>query len=165
MKQAICSAKIHECAEIGNILNSSLNYIAGLDGGEKLLLHLFALSHKQNLAVADVSASVGVVLSDHELDLLTEILVQILLISIGYQACRDEYSYFINYYTESAGKDLCHLSCENFLIVVSFFDALVAAVSCQSLVGKKDLAVAVIDLDNLDFKLVANMKHFCEIHR
>ena len=42
-------------------------------------------------------------LCDYELNLLSCILLQILLVSIRYQACRDEDSCLVNDYAQSAG--------------------------------------------------------------
>ena len=40
MKQTVCSAKIDECTEICNILNSSLYYITDIDALEQFFLQL-----------------------------------------------------------------------------------------------------------------------------
>ncbi len=165
VQQSVCTAQIDESTEICDILDSTLDCIAGVDGLEELTLHFLALCNEKLLAVTNISAPVRIVLGDHELNILSEILAQVSLISIGDKACRDEYSDFLNNNAQTAGKDLCDLGSENFLVVVRFLNALVAAVCREALVGKDDLAVSVIHFQNLDFKFVAYVQDFCEINR
>ncbi len=44
------------------------------------------------------------------------------------------------------------------MVVVGILDSLVAALESESLVGENHLALAVVDLDDLDFHLVADME-------
>lgn len=99
MKQSVCSAQIDKCTEIGYVLNNAFYDVAFFDLLEEFLLQFSLLSYDELLTIADVSSSLGIVLADHEFDLLSGILGQILLISIGYQACGDEDSYFVHDYT------------------------------------------------------------------
>ena len=165
VEQSVCAAKVDECAEICDILDGTLDCIAGVDGLEELALHFLTFCNEKLLAITNISAPVRIVLGDYELDVLSEILAQVSLISIGNKACRDEYSDFLDNYAQAAGKDLCNLGCEDFLIVVRFLNALVTAVCREALVGKDNLAVSVIDFQDLDFKFVAYVQDFCEINR
>ena len=99
VKQSICAAKIDKCAEISYVLNNAFNDIAFFDLLKEFLLQFSLLGYDQLFTVADISSSLGIVLADHEFNLLSCILGQILLISIGYQACGDEDSYFVHNYT------------------------------------------------------------------
>ena len=47
MKQSVSSAQIDECAEIGNILNSSLYNIANCDACEQFFLQFLLLSNDE----------------------------------------------------------------------------------------------------------------------
>ena len=98
VKQTVCTAQIDECTEIGYILNNAVNNIAFVNSLEELFLNLSLLSCDQLSAVTDVSSSLRIVLADNEFNLLTCILGQIFLISIGNKACRDEDSNFLYNY-------------------------------------------------------------------
>ena len=98
MKQSVCTTQIDKSAEIRYILNGSFNNIAFMDSFQKFLLHFSFLSNDKLLAVADISSSLRIVLADYEFNILSCIFVQILFISIGYKACRDENSNFLHYY-------------------------------------------------------------------
>ena len=163
MEQAVRAAQIYERAEIGDVLDGTFNGIAGLNGLKELLLHLGTLSQQQLLAVADISAPVRIVLGNNKLNFLIEILVQISLICIRYKAGRDKYSDFLYDNTEAARKNLSNLCLENFPVVISFFNSLVAAIRSKSLVGKDDLSFTVVGLQNLNFQLVADFKDFCQV--
>ena len=92
MKQTVCSAQIYECTEIGYVLYNTLYHIAYMDALEELFLLLSLFSNDQLLTVTDDAATARIELGNNKADLLTFILRQVLLIGIGYQACRDEYS-------------------------------------------------------------------------
>ena len=85
-------AQIYECTEIGYVLNNALYHIAYMDALEELFLLLSFFSNDQLLTVTDDAATARIELGNNKADLLTFILRQVLLIGIGYQACRDEYS-------------------------------------------------------------------------
>ena len=99
VKQSVCAAKIDKCTKISYVLNNTFYDIAFFDLLKEFLLQLSLLGYDQLFTVADISSSLGIVLADHEFNLLSCILGQILLISIGYQACGDEDSYFVHDYT------------------------------------------------------------------
>ena len=59
MKQSVSSAQIDECAEIGNILNSSLYNIANCDACEQFFLQFLLLSNDELFAVTDMRLLLG----------------------------------------------------------------------------------------------------------
>ncbi len=157
MKKTVCSAEINKCAEISDILDGSFYYIANLQSSEELFLHLSALSHKKLLAVADVSPSVRVVLDDDELNFLILILGEISLIGIRDKRSRNKDTNAFYRYTQAAVKHLINFCGEDFFVVVSFLNSLVAAVSSQSLIGKNNLTVSVINLEDFYLKRITRL--------
>ena len=92
MKQSICSAQIDKCTKVCYVLYHALYGITNVDSLEQLFLHLSLLSNHQLLSVTDHSSSLRIEFSNYELDLLTSVFGQILLVSIRYQTCRNKYS-------------------------------------------------------------------------
>ena len=43
------------------------------------------------------------------------------------------------------------------MVLKCLFQSLIASVSCQSLVGESNLALAVVNLNNFGFQLIADM--------
>lgn len=77
MKQSVSSAQIDECAEIGNILNSSLYNIANCDACEQFFLQFLLLSNDELFAVTDDASSSRVELGNNEFNFLICIFRQI----------------------------------------------------------------------------------------
>ena len=96
VEQSISTTQVDECAEVCHVLDSSLNHIACMDALKQFLLQLCLLGNKQLLAVADNSSSLRIELCDYELNLLSCVLLQVLLVCVGYEACRDEDPGLIN---------------------------------------------------------------------
>ena len=96
MKQTVCSAKVYKCTEIGNVLNGSFYNVSLVDALEQLFLHLSFLSYEKLSSVTDNSSSLRVELCDYEFNLLICIFCKILLIGVGYKACRDKDSGLIH---------------------------------------------------------------------
>ena len=69
-----------------------------MDSFKQFLLHLCLLGNDELLAVADISSSLRIVFADNEFNILSCVFVQVLLISVGNQTCRDENSDFIYHY-------------------------------------------------------------------
>ena len=98
MKQSVSSAQIDECAEIGNIFNSSLYNIANCDACEQFFLQFLLLSNDELFAVTDDASSSRVELGNNEFNFLICIFRQIFFIYIRYKAGRNEYSGLLNNY-------------------------------------------------------------------
>ena len=96
MKQSISATQIDKCTEIGHVLDSSFQNIANFDLREQFLLLLHLLGNQKLLSVTDDSSALRIELADHKLDLLILVLGEILLIGIGYEARRNEYSCLIH---------------------------------------------------------------------
>ena len=99
MKESVCSTKIDECTEIGQIFYSTLYNISNVDSCEKLLFQLCLLSNQKLLSVTDDSSLLRIELSYNKFNLLSVVLGKILLIRIRYKTCRDEDFCLINNYT------------------------------------------------------------------
>ena len=95
MKQTVYAAKIDKCSEICYILNGSLDPVTDFKFCKQLSLLLSSFSHQKLSSVTDHAVPSRIKLTDDEFNLLILIFAQILLISIGYQACRDEDSCLI----------------------------------------------------------------------
>ena len=165
VKQTICSAKIYESTEISDVLNGSFYYIANLKVLEQLRSCLFSLCSEKLLAIADVTTSSRIVLGDHELDLLSEILGKILLISVADKGSRNEYTDAFYNNTDTTGEYLRNLGLQDGLVLICLFDYLIAAIQSQSLVRESYGTLAVVYLQNLDIKLVAYGKLGGQIQR
>ena len=165
MEKTVSTAEIDERAEVGDILHRALDNIAHLQRGEQLFLLLCSLRNQELLAVTDISSSVRIVLNDHKTDLLILILCEILLIRIGNQGSGDKHADALYIDGKSAIEHLYDLGSEDFLVVVGLLNPLVAAVSSQPLVGKNDLSVSVVHLEDLDLERIARVKNSREIDR
>ena len=99
MKQTISSAQIYECTKVSNIFNNTFYNISFMDTLEEFFLHLCFLSNQKLFSVTDDSSSLRIEFSDYKLNLLISIFAEVFLISIRYQACRNEDSGLINYNT------------------------------------------------------------------
>ena len=97
MKKAVDSAEIDKSAEVRYILDGSFHSVPRLYPCKELTLLLSALRNKKLPSVSDHTVSSRIELADHEFDLLILIFIQILLISIWYQACRDKYSCLVDH--------------------------------------------------------------------
>ena len=164
MQQSVRSAKINESTEICDVLYDTVNDIADIKLGEKLLLLLHLLFDKQLLAVTDDTVTTRIELCDYKLDLLILVLIQIALVCIGYKAGRDKDLRLVNHNTQAAAKNLCYLGCQHFTALTSLTQLLVALFGCKALVSQHNLTVTVIDFHNLDCHGVAYMKYFSKIH-
>ena len=82
MKQSVRAAQVDECAEIRYVLYNTFYRIAFFDTFKKLLLQFCFFSQKQLLTVSDVTSSLGIVLTDNELNFLSRIFVQVFLITV-----------------------------------------------------------------------------------
>ena len=105
MKQSICSAEVDECTEIGNVLNNTLYGIAYMDPLEQLFLHAQLSCYKKLLAVTDdrlLLRGLNSVITNSIS--CPAYFVKILLVSIRYQAGRNEDSCLVNDYAQSAGQ-------------------------------------------------------------
>ena len=96
MKKSVCTAQINECAEVGYVLNGSVNGIAWLDSCEQFFFQLRLLCNQKLFPVADDSSSLRIEFCDNKINILSCILGQVLLIAVRYKAGRDKYPCALN---------------------------------------------------------------------
>ena len=165
MEKSICAAQIDERAKICHILDNALDTVADMNPLEQLLLQFLLALDKKLLAVTDDAASARIELCDNELDLLILVLVKILLICIRHKRCRNEDASAFDHNGKPAGKNLDNRCLEYLMVVEGLLQSLVALLCSQSLVRQNGLTLAIVDLHDLDFHLVANMNLFSEVAR
>ena len=66
MKKSVCTAQINECAEVGYVLNGSVNSIAWLDSCEQFFFQLRLLCNQKLFPVADDSSSLRIEFCDNK---------------------------------------------------------------------------------------------------
>ena len=156
MKKSVCSTEIDECTEICNVLNNACNNITNVDSLHKFFLFFCFLSKKKLFTVTDDTASSWVEFCDNEFDLLICIFGKIFLISIGYKACRNKYSCFLNVYTKSTIQYLCYRCFQYFLRFKSSFKTFVAFLCSKTFVCQDNLALSIVHFQDFCFHSVTN---------
>ena len=164
VKQTICSAKIDERTEIGNILHNTVHGISDMDPLKQLLLKLFLALYQNLLAVADNAMSARIELRHDKLDLLAVVSFQILLIRIGNQRSRNENTSAVDNSNQTAVRNLNNRRLQDLMAVKCFLKTLIALLGSKSLVGKNGLTFAVIDLQNLRFHDIADFDDLSQIN-
>ena len=155
MKQSVCSAQINKRTEVRNIFNGSLYDIARLNSLKKLFLHCFLFLDNQLLAVADDAAASRIKLDDYKFNFLIQIFAKVFFVGIRYKASRNEHSRAVYQDAQSAVQDPHNLCRQNLVVIESLLQLLVAFLCSQSLIGKNNLTVSVVHLEDLNLHGVA----------
>ena len=156
--QTVNAADIDERAEVGQALHGALNAHADFQLLPNMLLGFLGLGLEDFLAGSDDAALGAIELDDLQLEFLTDIGLHVLNIAHGKMRSGDERADAVGVGDQAALDDFLDGGGDQTTLFVGVDDVAPVLLGVDVLLGKNDIALAVVDFNDFDFDLVADFQ-------